>query len=293
MSLGVHDGVFHADEVTAAALLLLYNLIKKEEIVRTRDLDILAKMTFVCDVGGEYDPKKKRFDHHQASYQGDLSSAGMVLRYLKEEKIIEESFFEFLNRSLILGVDAHDNGLSPQISGLCSFSHVVANFNPIEPEVSDELQNQAFFEALDFVHAHLDRLKKRYFSNLACRKLIEQEMKLRKLVLIFEQNVSWFESFFSLGGEKHPALFIIMPTKEGWKLRGIPPTYKERMKVRLPLPASWAGLLQDELRKKSGIVGAIFCHKGRFTSVWKEKEDAITACKQVLQMNRIDYENDF
>lgn len=292
MSLGVHDGVFHADEVTAAALLLLYDLIKREKIVRSRDPAILREMTFVCDVGGEYNPKKKRFDHHQASYKEDLSSAGMVLRYLKEENFLEESFFEFLNRSLILGVDAHDNGLSPQISGLCSFSHVIANFNPIE-EVSDELQNQAFFEALDFAYGHLDRLKKRYFYNLSCRKLIEEQMKQNKLVLIFDQNVSWFESFFALGGEKHPALFLIMPTKEGWKLRGIPPSYKERMKVRLPLPLVWAGLLQEELQKKTGIAGAIFCHKGRFTSVWKEKKDAIFACKLVLKMHRMNYEDNF
>jgi len=81
-SVGIHDGSFHADEVTACALLLLFDLIHKDKIFRTREEDILAKCEYVCDVGGIYDPKKKRFDHHQSDYVGELSSAGMVLQYL-------------------------------------------------------------------------------------------------------------------------------------------------------------------------------------------------------------------
>jgi uncharacterized UPF0160 family protein len=49
------------------------------------------------------------------------------------------------------------------------------------------------------------------------------------------------------------------------------------MKVRKPLPESWAGLRDEELRRASGIAGAIFCHKGRFISIWETKEAAIKA----------------
>jgi len=73
-----------------------------------------------------------------------------------------------------------------------------------------------------------------------------------------------------------------MPAGEHWKLRGIPPTYERRMDVRHPLPAEWAGRLGSELKEKSGIEGAIFCHKGRFISVWETKEDALKALKIVL-----------
>lgn len=54
------------------------------------------------------------------------------------------------------------------------------------------------------------------------------------------------------------------------------------MKVRLPLPAEWAGLIEKELKEVSGITGAIFCHKGRFISIWKTKEDAFQALGTIL-----------
>src|ERR1700734_1371338 len=82
-SCGTHDGTFHADEVTACALLLLFNLIDADKIVRTRDLEVLETCEYVCDVGGLYDPARKLFDHHQKDYEGSLSSAGMVLLHLK------------------------------------------------------------------------------------------------------------------------------------------------------------------------------------------------------------------
>ncbi len=52
-SVGTHDGSFHADEVTACSLLLLYKLIDKDKIIRTRDPEALARCEYVCDVGGD------------------------------------------------------------------------------------------------------------------------------------------------------------------------------------------------------------------------------------------------
>src|SRR5262245_40809744 len=124
-TLCVHNGVFHADEVTATALLLFFDLVDREKIVRSRTPEVIASSYYVCDVGGIYNPKEQRFDHHQADYRGELSSAGMVLSYLREIGLLGERFYHFLNHALILGVDAHDNGRSPQIVGLCTFSHIV------------------------------------------------------------------------------------------------------------------------------------------------------------------------
>ncbi|KAK2102094.1 UPF0160 protein myg1, mitochondrial [Saguinus oedipus] len=38
------------------------------EIVRTRDPEKLASCDIVVDVGGEYDPERHRYDHHQSSF---------------------------------------------------------------------------------------------------------------------------------------------------------------------------------------------------------------------------------
>ena len=126
-SFATHDGSFHADEVTACALLLLKKKIDRNRIFRTRDLERIRLCEYVCDVGGEYAPEKKKFDHHQASYKGPLSSAGMVLEYLKTINEFTEKEYIFLNNSLVRGIDAHDNGRDLQPVGVATFSHILSN----------------------------------------------------------------------------------------------------------------------------------------------------------------------
>lgn len=283
-SFGTHNGTFHADEVTACALLLLYNLIDREKIVRTRDPALLSQCEYVCDVGGIYNPDLKLFDHHQVEYQGILSSAGMILLFLKNHHVISQKIYDFLNGSLILGVDAHDNGKDPQIHGLCSYSNIISSFTPVFHDAEDSVQNAAFFEALDFAFQYLTRIMNRYQYIQSCREIVLEAMQNQKDYLVFHKNIPWLEIFFELDGKNHPAKFVIMPSGNHWKLRGIPPSYENRMKVRVPLPKSWAGLLEEDLKKASGIKGAIFCHKGRFISVWETYEDAVKALNYVLNM---------
>ena len=286
-SVGVHDGMFHADEVTACALLILFNLVDEHKIVRTRETDLLARCEYVCDVGGVYDPLTKLFDHHQVSYQGPLSSAGMVLNHLRDSKLLDAEEYAFLQGSLIKGVDEHDNGKMPQYSGLCTFSHVIANYAPVSYAAPPEQLQACFLDALHFALGHLKRLRERFMYTASCRELVRAEMARDTLCLIFNEALPWLESFFALGGREHRALFLIMPSQGKWKLRGIPPDYEHRMQVRMPLPQKWAGLLQHELRAQSGIAGAVFCHKGRFISVWETKEDAMAALQLVLKQEGI------
>ncbi len=282
-SFGAHDGTFHADEVTACALLLLFGLIDRNTIVRTRDLELLKECEYVCDVGGIYDEKIKRFDHHQVSYQGELSSAGMILKYLQNQKVISDKEYHLLNNSLVRGVDAFDNGRVTTTLGFCSFSNIISNFLPIEHGAASDEMDQAFFDALDLTYGHIKRLHMRYKYNISCRHLVEESMKKYTECLMFDVSIPWMESFFDLNGVDHPARFIVMPSGSHWKLRGIPPSQEEKIKVRQLLPKDWEGLLDQELRNVSGIEGAIFCHKGRFISVWETKEDALKALQITLR----------
>jgi uncharacterized UPF0160 family protein len=282
-SCGTHDGTFHADEVTACALLDLFDLIDASKIVRTRDPKVLANCEYVCDVGGVYSPKDKLFDHHQVDYDGPMSSAGMILLYLREIGKITDREHAFLNNALIMGVDAHDNGRDPMIPGLCSYSNLISNFTPINHECSAETLFNAFLDAFYFARDHLSRLWRRHQYVLSCREVVAQKMKENGEHLCFDQSMPWMESFFELNGINHPAKFVIMPSGKHWKLRGIPPSLDNSMKVRMPLPIEWAGLLDQDLKKITGISGAVFCHKGRFISVWETRDDALKALKYVLE----------
>jgi uncharacterized UPF0160 family protein len=280
-SFGTHDGPFHADEVTACALLLLFDLIDRDKIVRTRDLQELERCAYVCDVGGVFDPSDKRYDHHQSEYKGELSSAGMVWQDLFKREVVDEELYHFLNRSLILGIDADDNGRFIQAVGWCTFSHVVSNFVPTQYNAPKEMERQGFFEALDFVLGHLRRFLDHFFYVKSCREKVAIAMQKRDGYLLFEEAIPWTDNFFALGGRDHPALFVIMPSGDHWKLRAIPRSSEDRIQLRLPLPDAWAGLSGDELKKVTGIAGAMFCHKGRFFSVWKTKADALKAFELV------------
>lgn len=281
-SFGTHDGTFHADEVTACALLLLFDLIDKDKIVRSRNLEELSHCEYVCDVGGVYNPQEKKFDHHQMDYQGPFSSAGMVLLYLEEIEKISSKEHDFFYDTLILGVDALDNGKELHEKGVTTYSHVITNFSPIPHEVGAATQYAAFMEALAFAKGHLERMWNRYQYVHSCQQIVQEAMAKNQDYLIFEQSIPWQDTFFELGGASHPAKFVIMPADHHWKLRGIPPTSEERMKVRQPLPKEWGGLLDRELGRVSGIQGAIFCHKGRFISVWETREAALNALEYTL-----------
>lgn len=285
-SCGTHDGTFHADEVTACALLSLFDLIDVDKIMRTRDPKILNRCEYVCDVGAVYDSSLKLFDHHQVDYDGPLSSAGMVLLYLKDSQKITGADFDFFNKSLIRGVDAHDNGCDVSPPGVCTYSHIISNYMPISHESSAEARSHAFMEAFHFARDHLDRLWRRRCYVQSCRSIVAEMMRQQEEFLLFDRSIPWMECFFELNGENHPAKFVVMPSGQHWKLRGIPPSLDKNMLVRIPLPLSWAGMLDDDFKRVTGISGAIFCHKGRFISVWETCQDAMAALNYVLKNER-------
>ncbi|MBI5274350.1 MAG: MYG1 family protein [Chlamydiales bacterium] len=282
-SMGIHDGTFHADEVTACALLLLFDQIEENKITRTREDEKLAHCEFVCDVGGVFDPAIKRFDHHQETYEGNLSSAGMVLDYLHDNEVISFDLYHYFKQAIIDGVDAIDNGLYEPPLGHCTYSMIISNFMPCTYLAESDAIEKAFYMALHFAIGHLNRLLDRFDYIQTCKAYVEDSMKGNLEYLIFHEAMPWMEAFFALGGIDHPAKYVIMPSRNHWKLRGIPPSLEHRMQVRKPLPKKWAGLLGDELKEVTNIEGAIFCHKGRFISVWETKEAALQALKMALK----------
>lgn len=281
-SLAVHDGTFHADEVTACAILLHFELIDRKNITRTRNYDTLQTCQFVCDVGGQYDPQNLRFDHHQSSYEGTLSSAGMIWKYLLDEKTINEQMYHFFNDKFIHGVDQVDNGIVFPPTGHADFSFVIDSFLPVSYEATEAEIEEAFYKAVDFTLSFISHLEKKFQYLQQCKGKVSEVMELMNECLIFDQKLPWMEPFFSLGGTQHPAEFVIMPAGEHWKLRGIPPSQDKKKEVRKELPKSWAGKMGEDLAKESNIKGAVFCHKGLFISVWETKADALKALKYTL-----------
>jgi uncharacterized UPF0160 family protein len=233
---------------------------------------------YVIDVGGVYDEQNHLFDHHQSSYKGHFSSAGMVAAFLHKKGYYDDELYTFLRKELLDHIDAFDNGrVSREVLNTPTFSHVVENFVPVALDASKEQMNSAFFEALEFALGHFQRTVERFKYRVSCKKIVQQVMLQSKEILVFDSQIPWLENFFDLGGEQHPALFIVMPVPNGWKLRVVPKTYEERMGARKDLPKVWGGLSDQEFEKVSKIKGAKFCHKGLFISIFDSKEAALQA----------------
>ncbi len=63
--IGTHHGTFHCDEILAVSMLRQLPEYTNAELVRTRDQSKLDECDIVVDVGGEFNPDRHRYDHHQ------------------------------------------------------------------------------------------------------------------------------------------------------------------------------------------------------------------------------------
>ena len=101
ITIGTHGGTFHADEVLACVMLKLLPQFENAEIIRTRDSEKLSKLDVLVDVGEVFDHEKKRYDHHQETFnetmasisdkkynfESKLSSAGLVYFFYGKQMI--------------------------------------------------------------------------------------------------------------------------------------------------------------------------------------------------------------
>lgn len=83
-TIGTHNGTFHCDEVLACCMLKILPEYNEAEIVRTRDENVLKTCDIVVDVGGKYEPKSHRYDHHQRLVP--LYASILVILVLKYSK---------------------------------------------------------------------------------------------------------------------------------------------------------------------------------------------------------------
>ena len=140
VTICTHNGFFHADEALAVFMLRQLPLYRNARLVRTRDKSKMAECHTVVDVGGEYDPERRRFDHHQATFtttfpgrNTKLSSAGLVYAHFGKailagrlssiiEKPVEEThpdvelLYPKIYEGIIEAIDAHDNGIEAYTS---------------------------------------------------------------------------------------------------------------------------------------------------------------------------------
>lgn len=265
-----HSGPFHADDVLAWALLRAFAPWPLR-LVRTRDDAEISASDVVFDVGAVYDPAAMRFDHHQHSYTGPWSSAGMVLDWLRGAGHLQERHASFLRETIVDYVDDVDNGRREPEPGRPCFARIVEAYNRGNQTLAD--YDAAFGRAADMALDLLRGLSADHAERESARAVVLEAMRSAEaqgsnLILLLDY-VRWKPAYFEAGGAKHPTEWVIHPGMDGsWRVLAIPPVENSFGQKR-PLPAAWAGLTDGALEAATGVPGARFCHKNLFIAVFE------------------------
>ncbi|MCB9666451.1 MAG: MYG1 family protein [Alphaproteobacteria bacterium] len=281
LTVGTHSGTFHADDVLAFALLRAF-VDDEATVVRTRDPEVLDTCDVVVDVGGSYDPEARRFDHHQGTYRGPRSSAGMVLDWLESSGTVTADLAHHLRHRMVDYIDAVDTGReAPRVDVPC-FARMVEAIGDGTDTAQD--QQDAFLVAAGIGRILIDGLvaghERVCEARAAVRRAMDEAVRDGRSVIFLDRYHPWKPVYFEYGGREHPTDFVLFPSEDAtWKVVAIPPELGCFDQKR-PLPASWAGKMREELEAATGIPGSVFCHKNRFIAVFSTKEGAIEALKR-------------
>ena len=293
-----HDGVFHADEVFATALL---SMIAEVRLIRTRSVKAEDKHEGVImyDMGGKYSVWDKVFDHHQKDFSlthedgTKLSSFGMLWYlygrfalcdvYNCPTRYIELAFNDINNR-LVKWIDGRHNGQLPQSEEL-TLSSVISNFNAQWNE-SQEDDNERFMIAVNTAYAILEGLIKSVVAQYEAVDIVEDKIdEMEGKVMNLGSYIAHWQTTIlkSKNPKAKELLYCTYKGKEGETcIVAVPPSFEEMTKQRKPFPEEWAGLSGEKLEAAAGIKGLKFCHAGRFFMSVDSEEVAQEVLKKIL-----------
>lgn len=274
-----HDGVFHSDDVFAAAALQL--AFPGIEIKRSRDPKVLELADIRFDVGGE--SNGCNFDHHQRGGAGErpngvpYASFGLVWKAFGNGICESAQIAHEVDRTLVQSVDAHDNGYliaSPIVDAIqCTISHVISNFNPSYDEENQDTTNIFFTQALPFARTVLERAIARARGKVQAHSIVKDAIEWGddEEIVAINVYVPWQEALIEASDE---VLYIVYPSAGTWRVQAVPVVAGQPAARKL-LPATWAGLDGEALARQTGVADATFAHRGRFIAGAQTKDGAL------------------
>ncbi len=263
-----HGGRFHADDVFSAALLKIVN----PNIVIQRGFAVPENYDGIIFDIGDGD-----FDHHQKSSPVrengvPYASFGLLWQQLGNDLIGEEQA-KRVDRHFVQPLDLDDNtGCGNQIAQL------IAAYNPAWD--SDKNHEECFEHAVSIAKDLLWHKIEGLRSIARASTLVTAALKeMKDGIVILNTYAPWKQQLIP----DPNALFVIYPSQRGgFSAQGVPVSFKGT-ELKVPFPAFWGGLNEDELVSASNVQGLKFCHVGQFLITAKTQKDAIEACKVAIE----------
>lgn len=283
---------------------------------------MLNTLDAVLDVGGEYDLRRDRYDHHQKGFDEvfgygfgtKLSSAGLVYKHYGKEIIAKElqldqghpdvhHLFLAIYKNFIEAIDAVDNGINQYNTDL-SPKYVIntylssrvgrLNLNWTDPDQSAEQENDAFRKAmmlagnefLESIHFHAQ-------SWLPARSIIVECLAARKdidpsgEIMVLKKSCPWKLHIFELEEDLkvQPSIKYVIyedDRRTSWRVQAVA-LGPDRFESRKPLPHHWRGLEGKELSEIAGIPGCVFVHMSGFIGGNQTYEGALEMARASLK----------
>lgn len=290
ITLGSHNGNFHADDVFAIGALTLLH--PEYKILRSRDPEVWAQCDYLVDVGGVYDHENKIYDHHfkdGPTYEDGLrmSSIGLVWKHYGESICGSKEVAERVCRKLIRTLDAHDNGINltqraegiPDVNEV-SISTIVSAMNPPNLENVDDVFAVEAVKAADILKAYIANAKKWFASKAEVEESLKKALGANLQYMEVGENCNWMEHLLNAEGNES-ILFVLYPSDGKWYSRTVPVS-NGSFESRKDFPEKWGGLRDEEFSQVAGIKDGVFCHHARFICGSMSKESTTKLIKDAI-----------
>jgi uncharacterized UPF0160 family protein len=297
--LVTHSGGFHADEVLSSVILT--RLFPQARLVRSRASEWItpAADRIIYDVGGSYDADLQILDHHQrgAPLREDgrpYSSFGLIWKhfgraYLAASGVPDgnlDTVHASFDQGFVLPVDLVDNGaLNLSEAGLLSgmtLPGLLETLKPVFDDTDPEAEDRTFNTALSIARSFVEARVARSAAKLRAEALVHQAIVDAGEGRVLELPMGMPFRPAVVKAQADHLLFVVHPRQQDWCVAGIRRA-DEGFALRADLPAAWAGLTHGDLEAASGVIGASFCHNGRFIAAAKTREAALAMAELAVK----------
>jgi uncharacterized UPF0160 family protein len=288
-TVAVHSGNFHADDVFSVATLAIY-FKDKIKVIRTREEKIISKADYILDVGGEYDPKKNRFDHHQIKGPEKRENGipyatfGLIWKQFGQKLAGSKEAQEIIDKKLVQPIDADDNALEICKGFILGVKpYTISDYIMYLNSICNEKDRDSFFKKLVPWAKEIIKMEiviaKEFLND---KKKVEAiyHATLDKRLIILDRDYD----FRKILSDYSEPLFVVKPSEEikQWKVYCVK-VNGERFTNRADLPVSWASKSGEELAKITGVDDAVYCHHSRYMAIVKSKAGAIKLAELALK----------
>ena len=282
-----HSGTMHTDDIFSTAFLDLY--LGNIKVFRTTDIPAdISEDVIVYDIG------RGKFDHHQEdALKRDTGITycgfGLLWKEFGRDFLTKrgidnvEDVFNTFDKDLIEAIDADDNGVFPKIEAsykVKTLSEVFKLFNP--GYKSGQKESDQFKKAVTFAKVIIEEEIVSVIGKVIAKEQVLKALeKIENHTLYLDEYMPYEQTVLTTESAADVYFAVYPSNRGGYGIKTIPISQEDHTK-RLDFPASWAGLVDEELENVSGIKGLRFCHSTRFLATCDSLETAKLVIEKTL-----------